>query len=71
MEYASGGATSAQVARGLGVSPTAVRNWKRSMLTDDKERTIAHRTRTGGQDQEQGQDRGRVGCGCGLVEARV
>ncbi len=46
MEYASGGATSAQVARGLGVNPTAVRNWKRSMLADDKERTMAHRTRT-------------------------
>ena len=46
MEYASGGATSAQVTRGLGVSPTAVRNWKRSMLADDKERTMAHRTRT-------------------------
>lgn len=48
LEYASGGATSAQVARGLGISPTAVRNWKRSMLADDKERTMAHRTRTKG-----------------------
>lgn len=36
---------SAQVARGLGVSPTAVRNWKRSRLADDKERTMDHRTR--------------------------
>ncbi|WP_270417207.1 transposase [Bifidobacterium pseudolongum] len=48
MEYASGAATSAQVARGLGVSPTAVRNWKRSMLAGDKERTMAHRTKTKG-----------------------